>query len=64
MGQEWNAAVLHNFDDVDYISATQGGFSDHRDFYIGGKTRINPGQSFSYRNNYNKNYHSMLLFVS
>ena len=62
MGQGWNAAIFHHYDDVKYIKNTQNGFSDHKNYNIGGITHINPGQAFPYRNNYIKNYHRMLSF--
>ena len=64
MGQGFNSAILLNYADMDYINMTQNGFSDHRDYFVGGTTLVHPGQSFPYDNNYIKNYNGMLCFVS
>ena len=51
MGAGWSAAGF-DWEKQRYVSLAQGGFSDHRSYFIGGTTYINPGQIFYYEGFY------------
>ena len=60
IGPGWRATVL-DWETDRYIRLAQPGFSDQRNYFVGGRTYLSQGQSFHYY--YYRRYGSVLHFT-